>query len=110
MYIKDKNHVTVLIKMADVLLGKRSKSESEPICSIENYIRHQMLPKLFLYEWKTDPTIFDLLTAIVLFTPSSSSSHSSSEYSNFLNNQIQLSIFIAFFPSFDNQLFYFLYL
>lgn len=41
----------------------------EPYCTKCGYQRHRNLPNLFRDEWKQDAHIFDLLTAIVLFTP-----------------------------------------
>lgn len=41
----------------------------EPYCTKCGYQRHKNLPNLFREEWKSDNHIFDLLTAIVLFTP-----------------------------------------
>lgn len=39
----------------------------KPFCV--NFEAHQNMPKKFLNEWKNDGTIFDLLTAIILFNP-----------------------------------------
>lgn len=39
----------------------------KPFCV--DFEAHRNMPKKFLNEWKNDGTIFDLLTAIILFNP-----------------------------------------
>ena len=41
----------------------------KPFCTKCGFQRHKNFPNLFRHEWKNDNIIFDLLTAIVLFTP-----------------------------------------
>lgn len=58
-FIDDKCKVNVMVRM-DVI---------RPFCTKCGFQRHKNFPNLFRHEWKNDNIIFDLLTAIVLFTP-----------------------------------------